>query len=111
MNENVNFFKDQKEQLMNAVEKAMLQVEIMQDIFPGKALDKLLVNLSVIKSLYPGYFKQFILSQCIENGKLATGEFNLDIGGDNYFKITVEIKDHKKDVPSASVKTKLYHFL
>ena len=90
MNENVDYlFKDQKEQLMNAVEKAMLQAEIMQDVLPSKALDKLLGHLSIIKSLYPGYFKQFILSQCVEEGKLDIGEFNLDFGGDNYFKITI----------------------
>jgi len=111
MNENVYYFKDQKEQLMNAVDKAILQAEIMQDVLPSKALDKLLTQLGIIKSLYPGYFKQFILSQCIENGKLDAGEYALDFGQDVYLKITVETKSHKTDTPLAdSVKKKWYKF-
>lgn len=110
MNENVDYFKDQKEQLMNAVEKAMLQAEIIQDVLPSKALDKLLGHLETIKSLYPGHFKQFILSQCIEDGKLLKQDFDLYWGGDNYFKITVELKDYKKDVPPATVNKKWYKF-
>jgi len=110
MNENVDYFKDQKEQLMNAVEKAILQAEIMQDVLPSKALDKLLNHLGVIKYLYPGFFKHFIVSQCVEDGKLPIQEFNLDFGGDTYFKITVESKNHKKDPPAATIKKKWYQF-
>lgn len=110
MNENVDFLKDQKEQLMNAVEKAIFQVEIMQDVLPSKALDKLLGHLGVIKSLYPGYFMQFILSQCSEDGKLPEQQFNLDFGTGAYFKITVELKNHEKEPPPASVKRKWYQF-
>jgi len=108
MNDKVDFLKDQREQLMNAVERAILQAEVMQDVLPSKALDKLLGHLGVIKSLYPGYFKQFILSQCVEDGKLDIGEFHLDFGGDNYFKITVEMKSHKKEEPPTSIKKKWY---
>lgn len=108
MNENVDYFKDQKEQLMAAVDKAILQAEIMKDVLPSKALDKLLTQLGIIRSLYPGYFKQFILSQCVEDGKLNEGEFNLFVCEDFYLKITVEYNKNKK-APD-NVKKKWYQF-
>lgn len=108
MNENVDFFKDQKEQLMNAVDKAILQAEIMQDVIPSKALDKLLTQLGIIKNLYPGYFRQFILNQCIEDGKLKTQDFVLELGNSStFFKITVE---QKKNIEETNLKKKWYNF-
>jgi hypothetical protein len=110
MNENVDYFKDQKEQLMNAVEKAILQAEIIQEVLPSKALDKLLGHLGVIKSLYPGYFRQFILSQCVENGKLNAMELDLYISDNKYFKITVESKTYEKGQAPGAAKKKWYQF-
>jgi len=106
MNENVDYFKDQKEQLNNAVDKAILQAQLIQDVLPSKALDKLLTHLGVIRALYPPFFKQFIISQCVEDGKLPEQEFELWLGHDTFFKITVELKKVEKENTSEKTTTK-----
>lgn len=108
MNNNVNYFKDQKEQLIKAIDTAMLQIEIMKDVLPSGALNRLYEQIGIIKSLYPPNFKQFILSQCIEDGKINATEFILDFGMSDYFKITVERETHKKEEPNTNIKKKWY---
>jgi len=108
MNENVDYFKDQKSQLTEAVEKAILQGQIINSVMPSKAVDNLLTQLGIIKTLYTPYFKQFILSQCIEDGKIEPNEFYLSLGGDeSWVKISVEFK---KSEPPVNAKKKWYQF-
>ncbi len=107
MNENVDYFKDQKDQVLNSIEKAVLQAEIIKSVLPSKAIDNLLNELGIIKALYPTYFQQFILSQMTEEGKLEAGELFLNFGEKGYFHISVEYT--KKEPPEHS-KKKWYQF-
>lgn len=109
MNENTDPFKDPNKELMETIERAVNQVEAMKDVFPSKALDRLSMYLHVIKNLYPQHFERFIISQCIEDGKLLVRDFELYLGGDTYFKITVEAKKQDKNKsPETTKKRKWY---
>lgn len=100
-------FKDQKNQVTTAIEKAILQAEVMQSIFPSKITDALLKELSIIKSLYPPNFRQFIISQAIEDNRFKPGDLCLYLDEKGYWQITTE---YKKIEPPANAKKKWYQF-
>jgi len=105
MNYNVDYFKDPKNQLMQAVEKALLQANIIHSVIPSKSAENLITQLTIIETLYTPVFSQFILSQVVEDGKIVGGDTFLNIG-DGYFKISVS---YHKDAPD-NARKKWYKF-
>ncbi len=107
MNEYVDPFKDQKDQVTASIEKAILQAEVMQSIFPSNITNALLKELGIIKSLYPPKLRQFIISQSIEDNKFREGDICVYIHEDGYWQITAE---YKKTEPQKNAKKKWYQF-
>lgn len=99
-----NYFEDPSLTFEKSIEKGIHDAELINYVTPSEAIKSVIGELYKIKRLYPLAFKQLVLSQAVEDGKLKAGQMALYFG-EKIYKITCEIIEEP-----VSIKKKWYQF-